>query len=103
LTVQEIPLVAASQTFDISLANVVYKMTLVWRAAPEGGWVLDIADSDSVPILAGIPLVTGADLLAQYAYLGFGGELIVQTDHDVDAVPTFENLGDTSHLYFVTT
>jgi hypothetical protein len=42
----------------------------------------------------GVPLVTGVDLLAQYAYLGFIGSLVVQTDHDPDATPTYENLGE---------
>lgn len=97
----EIPLSPEPQRLAITLAGVAYVLTVRWRDADQGGWVLDIADGQSVPILAGVPLVTGADLLAQYAHLGFAGELIVQTDHDLDAVPTFENLGDTSHLYFV--
>ncbi len=60
-------------------------MTVVWRDAPSmnGGYVLDIADANGKPIVQGIPFVTGADLLAQYAYLGIGGQLIVQTDYDL--------------------
>ncbi|MNU03634.1 hypothetical protein D3C72_2477290 [compost metagenome] len=64
--------------------------------------MLDIATAARVPILTGIPVVTGLDLLAQYAYLGFGGMLIVQTDHDADAVPTLGNIGIAGRLYFVT-
>lgn len=98
----EVPLSPSPQRFRIELAGVAYRMTLLWRDVLEGGWILDIADDNEVPILQGVPLVTGADLLAQYGYLGFGGQLIVQTDHETDDVPTFENLGVDSHLFFVT-
>ena len=48
------------------------------------------------------PLVPGVDLLAQYRYLGFTGSLVVQTDNDPNADPTYDSLGQTSQLYFVT-
>lgn len=99
----EIPLSAEGQTFAIALGGVTYQLTLVYRDAAGGGWVLDIADAQGVALLRGVPLVTGADLLAQHRALGFVGSLVVQTDHNPDAAPTFENLGSTSHLYFVTT
>lgn len=35
-----------------------------------GGWFMDIADDNENPILMGIPLVTGSNLLEQFAYLG---------------------------------
>ncbi|AMM17512.1 hypothetical protein AX768_25265 [Burkholderia sp. PAMC 28687] len=98
----EIPLSGVPESFLIALSGVQYKLTLQWRDAPQGGWVLDIADSLANKIVSGIPLTTGADLLEQYAYLGIGGELWVQTDGDPAEVPTFENLGSTSHLYFIT-
>lgn len=102
MTIYEIPTSASPQSFQIALAGVTYKLTLMWRDAPYGGWTLDIADSAGNLILSGVSLVTGADLLAQYAYLGLGGELWVQTDSVPAEVPTFDNLGTDSHLYFVT-
>lgn len=103
MPVQEIPLLPTPQKFSIVLNNTTYQATVLWRAADMGGWVLDLATGDvGAPIVSGIPLVTGVNLLEQYEYLGIGGSLIVQTDHDVDAVPTFDNLGSTAHLYFVT-
>lgn len=96
----EIPLTAAPQTFNVSLVGVQYQFTLQWRDATNGGWVLDIADASSNPIVSGIPLVTGVNLLAQYAYLRLNFELWVQTDA-ADAPPTYTNLGTTSHLYAV--
>ncbi len=100
-TVSEIPLSPDPQRFSIALGGAAYLMRVTFADVADGGWVLDIATADGVAIVNGIPLVTGADLLAQYRHLGFIGSLIVQTDHDPDAVPTFENLGDTSHLFFV--
>lgn len=100
-TVYEIPTSTTPQAFQIALAGVTYNLVLKWNLQ-NGSWMIDIADADNNPLVNGIPLITGADLLAQYAYLGIGGQLRVQTDTDVDAVPTAENLGTHGHLYFVT-
>lgn len=89
------------QIISISILGVTYTLTFSWRDAPDGGWVLDIGDAQNNPILNGIPLVTGADLLAQYAYKGLGIQLFVQTTDDPDAVPTFENFGTTANIYFL--
>lgn len=98
----EIPLSPQPQRFLIPINGTTYQLTVQWRDTDQGGWVLDIADAQGAPIVNGMPLVTGCDLLAQYAYLGFGCALTVSTDFDPDAVPTFDNLGQTSHLYFET-
>lgn len=97
----EIPLDPTPQTLSIVLGSTPYNLTVRW-CVPAAAWIVDIADSTGTPIVSGIPLVTGADLLEQYAYLGFGGQLIAQTDHDLSAPPTFDNLGSTGHLFFVT-
>ncbi|WP_250538817.1 MULTISPECIES: phage baseplate plug protein [unclassified Caballeronia] len=101
MTAYEIPLSAKPQTFSIALGGVTYKMTIRWNV-PAAAWMLDIADATGNPMVGSVPLVTGVDLLGQYAYLGFTGQLVVQTDNDPDAVPTFGNLGSTGHLYFLT-
>lgn len=101
-TAYEIPLSANPQTLAVTLAGVPYNLRVLWNADPNADcWVLDIYDVNDNPIVTGIPMVTGEDLLSQYAYLGIGGSLYVQTDNDTLAVPTFTNLGSTSHLYFV--
>jgi len=95
-----IPLAAPPQAFTCSLNGVTYRLTVIWRnAAP--GWFLDIADDQGDLIVGGIPLVTGADLLAQYEYLGIGGQLVVASSSDVDAPPTFAGLGTATLLYYV--
>lgn len=88
------------QIFTISLNGVVYTITLFWCDAADGGWVMNIGDAQNNPILNGVPLVTGADLLGQYEYLGIGIAIFVQTDNDPNAVPTFTNLGINSHIYY---
>lgn len=99
-TYYEIPLSPTPQTFTITLAGVIYQMTVKWNWV-NASWVLDIADASGNALLVGIPLVTGVDLLEQYGYMGFGGQLVCQTDNDPDAVPTYANLGTTGHLYFI--
>lgn len=97
----EIPLSPEAQTFQIQLAGTDYNCRLFWNLA-SNCWILDIGDSAGLPLVRGIPVVTGLNILAPYEYLGFGGQLVVQTDHALDAVPTFENLGKQGHLYFLT-
>lgn len=95
-----IPLQNTNQQIQITLAGVLYTLTVRWNEMNEA-WTVDIADANSNPIVSGIPLVTGVDLLAPFGYLNFGGQLIAQTTNDANAVPTFDNLGSTGNLYFV--
>ncbi len=100
----EIPLTGQAETFSIALNGATYQLTLQYRDHDEGGWVLDIADASGVAIVSGIPLLTGANLLEQYAYLGIaGGAALYVTDTaGGDAAPTFSNLGTDTHLVLVT-
>lgn len=98
-TIVEIPLSAQSQAFQITLSGKAYRLAVTWR--DPYGWFLDIADTNGLLLLSGMPLVTGVDLLGQYAYLGIPGKLVVVSDGDPTAVPTFDNLGTGSHLYYV--
>lgn len=99
-TSYEIPLQATPQTLSITLAGVQYNLTVKWNDQ-NASWVVDMADINNDPIVSGIPLVTGEDLLGQLGYLELGGSLYAQTDNDTNAVPTFDNLGTQGHLYFV--
>lgn len=123
-----IPVSPEPQRFSITLAGREYLVTVRWFGVPElargdeqaaksgqrrgasadslpaqqdffGGWLLDIAEPDrAAPILMGIPLVTGCDLLAPYGYLGIGGGLVVDSLYP----PTLENLGAGVELVFTT-
>lgn len=101
-TVYEIPLKAQNQTMSIKLNGKTFKLTVKWNGVANS-WLMDIADSTGKNILSGLPLITGSDLLSQYKYLNLGGQLVVQTDGDFQAIPTFANLGDKSHLFFIVT
>lgn len=99
----EIPLTPTPQEFNIELGGLSYRLKVWWNAAPMGGWTLNISDANGVPLAHGIPLVTGSNLLEQLeADTGITGWLICETDYDLEAVPDFNNLGITSHLYFLT-
>jgi hypothetical protein len=108
MTIWTIPLYPSAQSISIALSGTRYHMTFLYRDGPPdccggAGWVVDIADSQGNPLVCGVPLVTGADLLEQYAYLNFGGKLGVISDGDPTAVPTFNALGVTSRVVWVTT
>lgn len=91
-----IPLEPEPQSFSIALNGVEYRLTVRWFEAPAGGWLLDMATVDDEPVLSGIPLVAGCDLLEQYEYLGIGGRLVVSGDMP----PTLDNLGNDVTLLF---
>lgn len=101
MAVFEIPLSAKPQTFLIDLAGQTYRLTLKW-GGPAECWVLDIADSSGSPIAAGLPVVTGVNILGQLDYLGIGGELRAQTLGDLYAPPSFDNLGTDGLIFFIT-
>ena len=80
----EITLVADNQTFATTIDGSVYHLSVIWRGEY---WVLDLADSNGSAIISGIPMITGADLLAQYRYMDLDLELqhlqsTLETDYD---------------------
>lgn len=97
----EVPLSAEPQTFLIDLVGILYRMTVRWCGAMSA-WVMDLDTPEEVPVLHGVPIVTGTDLLGQYEYLGIGGQLRAQTLGDLESIPTFENLGTNGVLFFIT-
>ena len=98
MNVTEIPLSPDNQLFRIQLAETTYTLRVIWRDS--AGWILDVQDSSGEPLLSGVPLVTGVNLLEQYPQLGINGALLVgcdvahRTSHQT-------NLGTYSHLIFV--
>lgn len=92
---------AIPQQFSITLGGESYKISLVWNSIGQV-WMMNLNDSSNNPIVNGIPLVTGIGLLRQYGYLGFEGDLFVQSTTNPDALPTFNGLGSTSNLYYTT-
>jgi hypothetical protein len=89
----------AAQKFQIAINGTLYGLSFYWIDAPDGGWIMDIYDGAWEPIVEGIPLVTGSDLLAQYGYLAFGFKMYVVSDGAPYIPPTWQSLGQRSHLY----
>ncbi|GHV49938.1 hypothetical protein FACS1894216_01230 [Synergistales bacterium] len=102
MTPYRIPLTPVPQTFSIVLGDVRYTINLYWSDAEQGKyWVIDILDADtSEPIVKGIPLVTGCDLLAQFGTLGFKGSLVAYVSGS-DERPGYDDLGGEGNLFFV--
>jgi hypothetical protein len=96
-----IPLINQNQEFDISLAGVSYHLIVKWNSF-SNAWILYIEDSQQNPIVGGIPMVTGCDLLEQYGYLEIGGAMVVQSTNNPDLVPNYSSLGETGFLFFIT-
>lgn len=104
MTSYPIPLAGYPEAFSIALNGATYKLTVQYRDNDLGGWFLDIADSKGAPIISGIAMVTGANLLEQYGYLGIagGGALYLVNSAGGDAAPAFGNLGTDVQLVMVT-
>ncbi len=96
----ELPTSARPQSFSLFMGGKLWTITLRWNQA-SNHWVFDFADGDRVDVLTGVPLVTGVDLVGQHRHLGFGGGLILQTDHDPLQPATFDTLGVTARVFYV--
>ena len=97
----KIPLISVPQRFAINLGGRSFIMINVWNPQHQS-WEISMLDGDTEEyIFACMPLVTGVDLLKQFAHLGINGSLIVYTDGNDFAVPTEFNLGNESNLYYL--
>jgi len=96
-TPQLIPLEAGAQTLAVPLGGVTYRMRIWWRESVTPAWVLDLATDEGTALVSGLPLLPGADLLAQHKHLGIPGVLYVLSDGDI----TYDSLGASTRLYFL--
>jgi len=96
----EIPVSGLPQTFTVSLSSIEHNMNLGWNPQA-GAFILDVLDKNQNPMLMGLQLATGSDLLSQFEYLGIKGSLLVQTAGNPGAMPTVANFGTLSHLYYL--
>lgn len=97
-----IPCIGIPQTFTIALLGINYIFTVKWNDAEDAGWQFDLSNADTGDsLVAGSPLITGANCLEGLEYLGIGGIFFVSTNGDENAIPTYTNLGSDCNLYFV--
>ena len=100
--VYELPVEPRATLFENIIGGRVYRFRVQYRDEPEAGWIFDISETTDlpVPLVSGIPLVSGLDLLYQYEHLGFGFALVLVCKGGRD-VPTFESLGVEDKVYLV--
>lgn len=96
-----IPFQNIPQEFSISLENRDVTIFQRWNEF-SNSWQIDISDTQTgASLISGLPLVTGCDLLEPFPELGFIGSLVVATDGDNYAIPTLDNLGINSNVYYL--
>lgn len=87
--------------------GVTYTLRFNWNTRANC-WTVEFWNvGNTVKVVCGVPLVTGCDLLEQFAYLGLGANTILTVMAigpalSPDTVPTFYNLGIDGHLYMTT-
>lgn len=96
MAIFEIPLKVGAQEFITPLDGTSYHFRLLWRDPV--GWFLDISTSDLVPLVLGISLVTGVNLIQQYQHK-IKGELWILTDN-LDN-PDYQSVGNALKLYWI--
>jgi hypothetical protein len=109
MNIVEIPLDAGPQRLRVVLNGKSYQLRVYWNI-PANCWLMDIADTNSVPLANGLAMVTGVNLLTQLNYLDIGlsntgapGQFLVVSDHQPDLVPGWSDFGvnGTGHLFFL--
>ena len=101
-TIYEFPLRPEAQQIQIALADIEYTVRFGWCDAPGGGWFIDMTDIDGTPLLRGLALTAGENVLQQFAYLGIPGEIRVETDGSDLVEPSYDNLGANGKVLFIT-
>ena len=87
------------QSFTTQLGSAVYQFDLRWNDR-SNVWTMDISDPVSGnPIVSGLAVVLGADLLKPYA-LGIG-TLIVVDETSTNTEAALDSLGSSVNLYWV--
>ena len=90
-----IPLMATNQRFNVSLGNTTYKLQLIYRV---NKWFLDIFDVQNTPLICGLPLVMGDNLLIQHQHVISGSLLVMNTNENEQQ--SFTDLGKNITLYW---
>lgn len=95
MAIYEIPLNNSNQKFKISLSSKSYKLQTIYRMET---WYLDIFQVDDIPLVCGIPLVMGDNLLTQHQHIIQGGLYVL--NENVDEAHHYFELGQILKLYW---
>ncbi|PKF31922.1 phage baseplate plug family protein [Acinetobacter proteolyticus] len=77
--IYEIPFNNGNQKFNIRLGLVQYKLQLIYRAEQ---WFLDIFDTAENPLIVGLPMLVGDNLLVQHQHIIKGALYVLNTNED---------------------
>ncbi len=97
-----IPLTAiAAQSFSVTLDDEQFRLRIIWNSREES-WRLDISDDTDVRLVSGLKIVPNRVLNSEYqgAKLPKGFLLAISSAPKVK--PTFDSLGTTLKLTYVT-
>lgn len=84
----------------VTLGQTLYDVRFYYNDVEDGGWYVDFRDADNNPILLGQALTAGENVLQQFDYLGFPGEIWVSVNYDYNLEPDFNNIGSTGKVVF---
>ena len=93
-----------NQTYSVTIPgenrNITFIVTQSWNAQANY-WVMGIYDKTVAPIVLGIPMLCGHDLLGQYAYLDIGSLYVENIGDPSIEEPDSENIGQNFELRWV--
>ena len=95
MAIYEIPLQAGNQKFNVTLGKAIFKLRLIYRIDQ---WYLDILDTSEKPLITGLLLCPGIDLLEQYKHV-INGSLYV-ANFEQDEIAKYGYLGSKIKLYY---
>ena len=86
---------------NVVLDNIVLNFKLVWNGRDDA-WVMDILDSDNSPILQGIKIVNGWELIQRYTdiRLPLGALMVVSLRGDEEVIGRDSMIDDYNLIYF---
>jgi len=93
--IYEIPLNNGNQKFSTRLGGTQYKLQLIYRVDT---WFLDIFDNTENPLIAGLPLLMGDNLLIQHQHIISGSLYVLNTNED--EIQQFTDLGTMIKLFW---
>lgn len=93
---------APSQEFSITLSGALYFINIRLNYRMQT-WTLNLYDSDRQPLLYGIALVPGVDVLTPYNITNLGLLFAINLESPLEEIPTDDNFSDYGGLFYVQT
>lgn len=90
----------SSQEFRMPLENTFYRWRVRWNSRTKY-FSFDLYDDDSNPLLLGVPMLKGANLLNAFQDIPIGGLFMITTDEE-EGEATLENIGESVNLVHLT-